>query len=99
MTPLQPMKLFYQLFIASLQGTDPEVRLVFELLAAGAVRAPGDAQGYRVEALVIRFRLPRTLVSDALAELTRLGMLRSTYRAAAASRNLLGTQRYLLKTA
>ncbi|VVP61627.1 hypothetical protein PS870_06386 [Pseudomonas fluorescens] len=69
------MKLFYQLFIASLQGTDPETRWVFELLAAGAVRTAGDAQGYRVEALAVRFRLSRTLVSDALAELRRLGLV------------------------
>lgn len=69
------MKLFYQLFIASLQGADPETRWVFELLAAGAVRAQGDAQGYRVEALAVQFQLPRTLVSDALGELVRLGLV------------------------
>ena len=33
-----------------------------------------------------------------IAALSRLGMLRSTCCAAAASRNLHGTQRYLLKT-
>ena len=69
------MKLFYQLFLASLQGADPETRWVFELLAAGAVRTAGDAQGYRVEALAVRFRLSRTLVSDAVGELVRLGLV------------------------
>lgn len=69
------MKLFSQLFTTSLQGADPETRLVFELLAAGVMRTAGDAQGYRVEALVVRFHLPRTLVSDALGELVRLGLV------------------------
>ncbi|MBV7515873.1 MarR family transcriptional regulator [Pseudomonas sp. PDM25] len=69
------MKLFYQLFIASLQGADPETRWVFELLAADGLRTAGDAQGCRVEALAVRFRLPQPLVSDALGELVQLGLV------------------------
>lgn len=72
---LQPMTLFYQLFLESLQGADPETRLVFELLAASPVRTTGDAQGYRVEALAAQFRLAPKLVSDALGDLVRLGLV------------------------
>lgn len=69
------MKLFSQLFTALLEGADPEIRFVFELLAADAARAAGDAEGYRAEALAKQFRLSQKLVSDALGDLVRLGLM------------------------
>ncbi|OKA19234.1 hypothetical protein BOH74_18845 [Pseudomonas versuta] len=69
------MKLFSQLFTASLEGAGPETRFVFELLAAGAASAAGNAEGYKVKALAVQFRLSQKLVSDALGDLVRLGMV------------------------
>lgn len=69
------MKLFSQLFTAVLEGAGPEARFVFELLAARAVRAASDAEGYRAEALAKQFRLSQKLVSDALGDLVRLGLV------------------------
>ncbi|MCO7036126.1 hypothetical protein NAG83_06380 [Pseudomonas carnis] len=69
------MKLFAQLFTASLEGAGPEIRFVFELLAADAARAASDAEGYRAEALAKQFRLSQKRVSDALGGLVRLGLM------------------------
>ncbi|SDV01002.1 hypothetical protein [Pseudomonas mucidolens] len=69
------MKLLSQLFTASLEGAGPEIRFVFELLAADAARTAGDAEGYRAEALAKQFRLSQKLVSDALGDLVRLGLV------------------------
>ena len=69
------MKLFSQLFTASLEGAGPEIRFVFELLAADAARAASDVGGYRAQALAVQFRLSQKLVSDALGDLVRLGLV------------------------
>lgn len=69
------MKLFSQLFTALLEGAGPQVRFVFELLAANAARAASDAEGYRAEALAKQLRLSQKLVSDALGDLVRLGVV------------------------
>lgn len=69
------MKLLYQLFTESLDGAAPETRFVFELLAADAVRTTDDAEGLRTEVLATRFRLPQKLVSGALVDLMRLGLV------------------------
>lgn len=66
---------FSQLFTATLEGAGPETRFVFELLAAGAASAAGDVEGYKVKALAVQFRLSQKLVSDALGDLIRLGMV------------------------
>ena len=61
-------------------------------VARKALVMPAAAQ----QSQLFSFPLPKSL--SGRKDVRRLGMLRSTCCAAAASRNLHGTQRYLLKT-
>lgn len=68
-------KLFIHLFSKSLGAAQPESRFVFELLAASVARGSTDVDGYRVAALVQQYRLPAKLITDALDDLVRLGVV------------------------
>lgn len=69
------MRIFIKEFMECLKGAKPETRFFFELLVARAACGDGDDEGYGIEALTQQFRLSQKLVSNALADLVRLGMM------------------------